>query len=460
MLIFKRCTRHEYREYYMGNKFCKNNILAFGAYFVLGVCLLFYSCKNKPNSSNGNFTIAESEVSEEKVLPPKDIDSPVKVKEERVYSSNNGSLQDGLITTYDNYVWAKSSTYNDEGYLVYFSYKNGSNSEEIKYKYDFSDENYSYVYSGSQKYVYGRDGNLLKQFSNGELMYLYRYNSNGQETSKIEYNEGQWAYKNLISYDGNIKTTLVIHNEEGKEIKEQEIKEKFDKKGNIIEKTEYYYNNGIKEKQYYIVYEPDRMSSTSYQYNDGSISLKVVTKYDSHGENIKEYFYSDDGDFSTYTRREYDKYGNPTLEINETRYSIERTDIMIKIYNYTYSDGTKFIAKEKYSNLFRSISASGQDPLGNNACNGVNFYDSNMGNSSIDRETTTNKDVTKVWHDCALCNGRGTIVYDTNPPLYGQEDYPKYCSVCQRTFMASLGHTHITCKQCHGHKGYYTESYQ
>lgn len=260
MLIFKRCTRHEYREYYMGNKFCKNNILAFGAYFVLGVCLLFYSCKNKPNSSNGNFTIAESEVSEEKVLPPKDIDSPVKVKEERVYSSNNGSLQDGLITTYDNYVWAKSSTYNDEGYLVYFSYKNGSNSEEIKYKYDFSDENYSYVYSGSQKYVYGRDGNLLKQFSNGELMYLYRYNSNGQETSKIEYNEGQWAYKNLISYDGNIKTTLVIHNEEGKEIKEQEIKEKFDKKGNIIEKTEYYYNNGIKEKQYYIVYEPDRMS--------------------------------------------------------------------------------------------------------------------------------------------------------------------------------------------------------
>ena len=58
-------------------------------------------------------------------------------------------------------------------------------------------------------------------------MYLYRYNSNGQETSKIEYNEGQWAYKNLISYDGNIKTTLVIHNEEGKEIKEQEIKEKF-----------------------------------------------------------------------------------------------------------------------------------------------------------------------------------------------------------------------------------------
>ena len=146
MLIFKRCTRHEYREYYMGNKFCKNNILAFGAYFVLGVCLLFYSCKNKPNSSNGNFTIAESEVSEEKVLPPKDIDSPVKVKEERVYSSNNGSLQDGLITTYDNYVWAKNWTYNGDGYLTHFSYKSDSYTESSNYKYDFSDENYSCVY--------------------------------------------------------------------------------------------------------------------------------------------------------------------------------------------------------------------------------------------------------------------------------------------------------------------------
>ena len=58
-------------------------------------------------------------------------------------------------------------------------------------------------------------------------MSLYTYNSKGQEISKIEYNEGKWAYKNLTSFDGNIKTTLVIYNEEGKEIKEQEIKEKF-----------------------------------------------------------------------------------------------------------------------------------------------------------------------------------------------------------------------------------------
>ena len=79
---------------------------------------------------------------------------------------------------------------------------------------------------------------------------------------------------------------------------------------------------------------------------------------------------------------------------------------------------------------------------------------------SVDTKHTTAKKLVKIWHDCALCNGSGTTVYDTNPPLYGQQDYPKYCSICQRSFMASCGHTHITCKQCHGRKGYYTESYQ
>ena len=445
----------------MGKKYNKNIVWISWASLFFGICFQFCSCKNKSNSSGNNLTITDSEVPAEKILPEKDIDSPVTFKEERVYSSSNGTIQDGIIIAYDNYVWANSSTYNNDGYLTHFSYKSDSYTEDFDYKYDFSDENYSCVYKGSQKYVYGKDGNLLKQFSKDKLMYLYTYNSKGQEISKIEYNEGKWAYKNLTSFDGNIKTTLVIYNEEGKEIKEQEIKEKLDKKGNVIEKTEYYYNNGIKEKQFKIVYESNRKFSTSYFYNDGMIRLKVVTEYDSHGENIKENFYSDDGDFSSETRREYDKYGNQTLEINKIMYSADRVDVMIKIYNYTYGDGTKFIAKEKYSNLFRNVSANEQDVLENRVDNNINFYDSNMGNcpSSHDTKITTDKKVTKVWHDCALCNGSGTIVYDTNPPLYGQTDYPKYCSTCQRTFMASLGHTHITCKQCHGRKGYYTESY-
>lgn len=414
----------------MDKKLNKIIVQIFGVSLLVCILLQICSCKNKSNSSTNNFAVTDSEKSDEKSLPQKDIDTPVTFKEERVYSSSNGTIQDGIIIAYDNYVWAKNSTYNDDGYLTHFSYKSDSYTESSNYKYDFSDENYSYVYSGSTKYVYGKDGNLLKQFSNDKLVYLYTYNSKGQEISKIEYNEGKWAYKNLTSFDGNIKTTLVIHNEEGKEIKEQEIKEKFDKKGNVIEKTEYYYNNGIKEKQLKIVYESNRKSSTSYFYNDGSIRQKVVTEYDSHGENIKENFYSDDGDFSTETRREYDKYGNPTLEINKIIHSADRMDVMIKIYNYTYTDGTKFIAKEKYSNLFRNVSSNSADThyypsaptMQQNstdyqkrqpheeycrACNGTGTCHACNGTGKQVSAMSLASDET-VYRNCGACNGTGT----------------------------------------------------
>lgn len=414
----------------MDKKLNKIIIQIFGVSLLVCILLQICSCKNKSNSSTNNFAVTDSEKSDEKSLPQKDIDTPVTFKEERVYSSSNGTIQDGIIMAYDNYVWAKNSTYNNDGYLTHFSYKSDSYTENFNYKYDFSDENYSYVYSGSTKYVYGKDGNLLKQFSNDKLVYLYTYNSKGQEISKIEYNEGKWAYKNLTSFDGNIKTTLVIHNEEGKEIKEQEIKEKFDKKGNVIEKTEYYYNNGIKEKQLKIVYESNRKSSTSYFYNDGSIRQKVVTEYDSHGENIKENFYSDDGDFSTETRREYDKYGNPTLEINKIIHSADRMDVMIKIYNYTYTDGTKFIAKEKYSNLFRNVSSNSADThyypsaptMQQNstdyqkrqpheeycrACNGTGTCHACNGTGKQVSAMSLASDET-VYRNCGACNGTGT----------------------------------------------------
>lgn len=149
----------------MGKKYNKNIVWISWASLFFGICFQFCSCKNKSNSSGNNLTITDSEVPAEKILPEKDIDSPVTFKEERVYSSSNGTIQDGIIIAYDNYVWANSSTYNNDGYLTHFSYKSDSYTEDFDYKYDFSDENYSCVYRGSQKYVYGKDGNLLKQFS-------------------------------------------------------------------------------------------------------------------------------------------------------------------------------------------------------------------------------------------------------------------------------------------------------
>lgn len=59
-----------------------------------------------------------------------------------------------------------------------------------------------------------------------------------------------------------------------------------------------------------------------------------------------------------------------------------------------------------------------------------------------------------VRHECPLCHGRKTIVHESYVPLYGMKDYLKYCNICNQSFMASSGHGHITCTQCHG-KGYF-----
>lgn len=289
---------------------------------MLGICLQISSCKNKSNSNNPTDSVSE------KILPPKDINSPVILKEVRSYTSGNGSIQNGIITEYDNCYYKRIYTYNNDGYLTHFFDDAGKFSQDFDLKYDFSDESYSYSYQGSEKNVYGKDGNLLKTLLDGELACLYKYNSKGQIISKTFYKEGKWTDKELTSYDGDIKTTLEIHNEGGKEEKQKETEEKFDKEGNVIEKTEYIYNKGIKRKDNYIVYDSDRMSSTYYSYVvSGSIHHKIVSMYNSHGEDIKEYFYDvndNSGDFSTETRREYDKYGNPTLEIRKNIYSPDR----------------------------------------------------------------------------------------------------------------------------------------
>ena len=59
-----------------------------------------------------------------------------------------------------------------------------------------------------------------------------------------------------------------------------------------------------------------------------------------------------------------------------------------------------------------------------------------------------------IRHECPLCHGRKTIVHESRPPLFGMEDYLKFCNICNQSFMASSGHGHITCPQCHG-KGYF-----
>ena len=90
-------------------------------------------------------------------------------------------------------------------------------------------------------------------------------------------------------------------------------------------------------------------------------------------------------------------------------------------------------------------------------------YGNNIGGSNNNSSTSTTtgqngKRVEKVWHDCPLCNGKGRVPHESNAGRFGlSNDYKVYCSECGREFWKSTGHTHVTCRQCKGKRGYYTE---
>lgn len=74
--------------------------------------------------------------------------------------------------------------------------------------------------------------------------------------------------------------------------------------------------------------------------------------------------------------------------------------------------------------------------------------------------STTGKQPTRKWIDCSMCHGSGRMVYDTHPSTYGINRPDVYCSECGRYWPASFGHSHITCKVCHGKRGYYEDEYR
>ncbi len=74
--------------------------------------------------------------------------------------------------------------------------------------------------------------------------------------------------------------------------------------------------------------------------------------YNSRDDIIEEYDYLRFGVLKVLTRREYDQYGNPTLEYRTSTSSKGKSSYSVIMYDYTYSDGTKFSAKEAFPELF------------------------------------------------------------------------------------------------------------
>lgn len=72
---------------------------------------------------------------------------------------------------------------------------------------------------------------------------------------------------------------------------------------------------------------------------------------------------------------------------------------------------------------------------------------SSTSSSSSTRSSSSSSSSSKA---CPQCNGSGKMEYNSNPAQFGAKYEEVYCSTCGKNVPKSWGHSHITCKICHG----------
>ena len=92
-------------------------------------------------------------------------------------------------------------------------------------------------------------------------------------------------------------------------------------------------------------------------------------------------------------------------------------------------------------------------PADSNSDTNNSDYGSHSSNSSNSSSSDSNSSKQTSNRQCPLCHGTGRMEFNTNPPQYGglnSNNYKVRCNECGKDFLKSWGHTHITCKICHG----------
>lgn len=74
----------------------------------------------------------------------------------------------------------------------------------------------------------------------------------------------------------------------------------------------------------------------------------------------------------------------------------------------------------------------------------------NSSNNTSYSDTHSSSSYSSSSKACPQCNGTGRMEYDTNPPQFGINTDKEKCNECGKVVLKSWGHTHITCKICHG----------
>lgn len=252
-------------------------------------------------------------------------------------------LHDGEVS----HVYDYDYKYNKKGFLTKKTTKiNGKWDDVETYKYDhkgnLTQKTECFLdIDGTKWYIktsweYNDNGQKIKEYEDGILIYSWEYDSNGVKTECLYREDGSLKYqvvydsdgnmKHYLSYasDGSIETELVYENEydsAGKKIKNTEyIIEGKNKK--VLCELKYNENEILTEKIGYIYYQGDIISCVNFEEydNQGNLLKKVSTdsdgssdqqeyEYDSRGNQIKYTHINRDG--SVYKEEsEYDDKGN------------------------------------------------------------------------------------------------------------------------------------------------------
>jgi len=219
-------------------------------------------------------------------------------------------------------------------------------------------------------------------------------------------------------------------------------------------------------------YDSDEITITYYLDEDFNQSSKIIQK-DSNGNTKTEQtcLYNDRGDVTDVITigesnahkkyaYEYDDKGNWIIKTTTS----DNNDIIVYVRHIKYYDGynsdTK-LADIINNYLFKPLLPTKHQNQSNNSLqhfiqlNNYNYPTSQYTPNTIPQQIITSNSGSSVVSEqrsCSRCHGTGRIEIFNYISTFGLDDPYVLCSECGQSFLFSMGHAHITCPSCHGHK--------
>ncbi len=341
-------------------------------------------------------------------------------------------------------VFGASDIYEDEDYKTYrtniFMFEDGRTQKTDRYLFEEYDDNHR----------------VTKRYNQNQECIVMWYESKNDE-EKLEYSEdGKLLSKTIYDTQGRL-IECWSRNEDGDLFLSK--KNVYDKKDQT--RTCFDYANGVSLIEYYDNPDFTKVTKIVQKDSDGNITDERSYLYDSRDNVVNVVSLVKHNENTNYTY-EYDEKDNWIIKKS---ISASADVIIIIVRHIKYYDGynsddrlseiiDEYIDKSTLSSkqLRSTQTNSGLTPF---AHYNITYPTIQSVPSVIPTQSnTSNNDNFGIDanHVCSLCHGNGRIEKYNYTPLFGLDDSYVLCEECGKSFLRSMGHTHITCPQCHGNK--------